>query len=335
MSTLHERQLPWGIGEIESVLQFDPGPPLRIRCVVSGCDRYLIPPTRSGGGEVCPDHGIRVHRSGTYSYADVRGNIIVDKEILAKRIMSHPFKFEGRFHLERSEDSFTWNTFKSFQIAKCLKWIASYLTGLDITTEPWLFLWGIEQETSLQPFDLLIAARQRFESSLPVSRPATEPDIILYLPGVFLLLCEAKLGSPNTFYTDGPRKDAQSLTKNELLSIYSSHELHMLDLNKERQAEKVWPQLHRNCVFSEWMANAAGGDTRPYFANLTRRGHENDSFRSFFEVVRPEFAANVCHVFWEDFWPLTGLAGGRLALFQEYLLTKTLNLIPGLDLGLW
>lgn len=335
MSTMHKRQLPWGVGEVEPTLQIDPGPPLRIRCVVNGCERYLIPPTRSGGGEVCPEHGIRVHRSGTYSYADVRRNIIVAKETLARRIVQHPFKFEGRFHLEKSEDALTWNVFKSFQEARFLKFLASYLTGLVIDDEPRLFLWGIEQDSCLRPFDLLIAARKRFESTLPVSRPATEPDIICYLKGKFILLCEAKLSSPNTFYVGGSRKDSQSLTKSELISIYSSDELQMLDCAKESQAERVWPQLHRNTVFSEWMANAAGSGTKPYFANLTRRGYENDSFRDFLHVVRPEYIGQVCHVFWEDFWPLAGLAGGKLSLFQEYLLTKTLNLMPGLDLGFW
>lgn len=241
MNTPHRRQLPWGVGEVEPTLQFDPGPPLRIRCVVSGCERFLISPTRSGGGEVCPEHGIRVHKSGTYSYADVRHNAIVAKETLATRIVRHPFKFDShRLNLERSEDSFSWNTFKSFQEAGCLKYLASYLTGLDIVTEPRLFLWGIELDDSLRPFDLLIAARKQFERELPVSRPATEPDIMLYIPGCFLLLCEAKLGSPNTFYTDGPRRDSQSLTKDELISIYSDRRLKMLDSAKERKAERVW-----------------------------------------------------------------------------------------------
>jgi hypothetical protein len=64
--------------------------------------------------------------------------------------------------------------------------------------------------------ELLIAARKRFESDLPVERPYTEPDIMLHLPGRYLVLLEAKFTSPNTTYARGPRKDSQSLTLDEL-----------------------------------------------------------------------------------------------------------------------
>ena len=86
-----------------------------------------------------------------------------------------------------------------------LHYIARFITGKDIDTEPRLFLWGLElTDDSLQPWDLLIAARQRFESRLPVKRPATEPDIALFQPGQFLILCEAKFCSDNPVYRRRP-----------------------------------------------------------------------------------------------------------------------------------
>ena len=95
----------------------------------------------------------------------------------------------------------SFNVFRSFQEARCLHLVARFLTGQDIDAEPRLFLWGLElTDDSLQPWDLLIAARQRFESHLPVKRPATEPDIALFQPSRFLILCEAKFCSENPVY---------------------------------------------------------------------------------------------------------------------------------------
>ncbi|MFO0875755.1 MAG: hypothetical protein U0840_00010, partial [Gemmataceae bacterium] len=126
--------------------------------------------------------------------------------------------------------------------------------NVGVTTQPRLFLWGIEMTDDLQPWDLLIAARERFEKSLPVKRPATEPDIALHIPGKFVLLCEAKFTSPNPVYMRGPRKDAQSLTLDELVSIYRDPALVMLDDAKVEAANPVAYQLFRNLRFAEYMA---------------------------------------------------------------------------------
>jgi len=56
------------------------------------------------------------------------------------------------------------------------------LIGESHSEEPDLYLWGIRVSgDSFEPWDLLIAARKRFESNLPVVRPLTEPDIALLL----------------------------------------------------------------------------------------------------------------------------------------------------------
>ena len=75
--------------------------------VRAGLRSILHTPTRYEKGEACPDHGIRCHFSysgATYSYADVRGNTIVSPDLLATRIVHHPFKYEShRLEQERSE----------------------------------------------------------------------------------------------------------------------------------------------------------------------------------------------------------------------------------------
>ncbi len=334
-STAPPSPLPYGIFDLDPDVRIDRGPPERVRCFVGGCPQMLIPPSRWRPGEVCPDHGIRCHRSATYSYPDPRRNAVAAPELLAGRIIGHPFKFESRrFGYERGEDALSYNVFRSFQEAGFLHLVARLVTGRDVAEEPRLFLWGLELTGDLlRPWDLLIAARKRFESSLPVKRPATEPDIALHAPGKYLILCEAKFCSENPVYTAGPRRDPQSLTKDELLQIYADRSLRMIDREKAREANRIPYQLYRNLQFAEYMARLDGPNTLPFLANLTRQSSENETFELFFRLVRPEYADRIGHVFWEQLFVLAGLAGGRMRRLQEYLLTKTANLRPAFRLG--
>src|SRR5205809_751024 len=108
MTSNEDHRLPYGIFDLDSDLAVSSGPPLRVRCCILGCDHFLIPPMRGYPGEVCPKHGIRTHRSATYSYARPERNIITAKDV-AIRIARHPFKYECRFQLEKSEDALTFN----------------------------------------------------------------------------------------------------------------------------------------------------------------------------------------------------------------------------------
>ncbi|HEV3004836.1 MAG TPA: hypothetical protein VGX78_10265 [Pirellulales bacterium] len=189
--------------------------------------------------------------------------------------------------------------------------------------EPRLFLWGISvSDDMFLPWDLLLRARERFETSLPVDRPLTEPDIAFWLPGVYLILIEAKFTSHNAVYRDGPRMTSTSLTKQELLDIYQHRALAILDLDQARRRPQVHYQLWRNMVIAEWMALADGQATRAYHANLTRWGHEVDSCREFHGLVRPEYADRFAHLAWEEFDALAAGAAELLWL-RKYLRTKT------------
>src|SRR5262249_19922129 len=150
----------------------DPGPPLRVRCFIRDCTEMLRPPARGFRGDTCKLHKIRCHLSGTnptYTYSQAKRNIIASPDLFTHRLIGHPFKFEThRFGYEKSEDALTWNVFRSFQEAGCLHLIAQLITGMDIAEEPNLYLWGIcLTHNSFEPWDLLIRARQRFESVLP------------------------------------------------------------------------------------------------------------------------------------------------------------------------
>lgn len=324
--------LPYGTLDLDPAVCLDPGPPPRVRCFVQGCTHFLRPPSRTGRGDVCPAHGIRCHPSQnnpTYSYADARRNIIVSPELLASRIVGHPFKYESnRLGLENSEDALSWNLFRSLQEAGILHEIARWITGLDIDTEPALFLWGIRLTgDSFEPWELLVAARDRFERNLPVLRPLTEPDIPLYLPDRYLILIEAKFTSPNPFYTDGPRRTPDSLTKDELLAIYQDRQLQILDLDQAWTRARIFYQLWRNTIFAEWMALADGPKTKAYHANLTRAGQENESCEEFRQLLRPQFQDRFAHIAWEDIYFLGETSHG-LSRLGQYLQTKTARLKP-------
>lgn len=299
-----EAKLPYGVPDLDPRIVVHPDDPDRVRCYVRGCQHFLRRPTRYARGEECPDHGIYCHYSrygATFSYRDVRRNIIASPDLFAQRIVGHPFKYEShRLGSENSEDALSWNVFRSLQEAGLLAAVAKLMTGEDHPQEPDLYLWGIRvSDDSFEPWDLLIAARERFESNLPVKRPLTEPDVALHLPGKYLVLIEAKFTSPNPFYDRGPRKDAQSLTLDELLDIYWDSSLQMLEYVEACSAPLIHYQLWRNTVFAEWMAARDGSTTRPYHVNLVRRGNESRSAHEFTNLVKPRCREQFRRAEWE------------------------------------
>jgi hypothetical protein len=179
-----DEPLPFGADDLDSQVSIVMGPPTRIRCFVRGC-RELLEPARWYYGPVCPKHGIRCNSSRTFSYGDARRNIIVDSAVFGQRVLGHPDKYETEdFIAEKSEDALSWNVFRSFQKAGLLGGLAATVFGLPTAAEPQLFLWGLASTNDdFSLWKLLVSARQRFESALPVKRPPTEPDIALYLPG--------------------------------------------------------------------------------------------------------------------------------------------------------
>jgi len=323
--------MPFGTGDLDPEVQVVSRRPLRVRCYVRGCGEILTAPSKQHRGDVCPIHGIRCHLTAagpTYSYADPRRNLIVDPDVFTSRVLRHPFKFDCRWiGYEKSEDALTWNAFRSLQVAGRLRDVVRLVTGQTVDEEPRLYLWGLCLTGDIfEPWDLLMAARQRFESDLPVRRPHTEPDIGLYQPGQYLILIEAKFTSANPVLTDGSRKSKSSLTKEELLTIYQDPTLRLLDVDGARKAGVVYEQLWRNVVFAEWMAGACGGSTKAYCANLTRAYHETESCGCFRQLLRPGFSGRFVQRNWEDLHGLISSDNPALPL-RSFLQTKTAGLV--------
>ncbi len=329
--TTIEIGLPYGTKDLDPRAICVSQSPRRVRCFVRGCKRIVETPTRYTKSQPCPDHGIFCHFSSggaTYSYADVRRNAIVSPDLLARRIVHHPFKYEShRLGAERSEDMLTWNVFRSLQEAGCLSQFARAITGDTCTVEPFLYLWGIcLTEDDFDPWDLLIAARERFESNLPVVRPLTEPDIGIVLPGRYLILIEAKFTSPNTSYQRGGRANPQSLTLKELLGIYQEPSLRILDHARAAARPQVHYQLWRNMVFSEYMAKKDHPKTKAFHVNLVRRGFERGSAQEFHGLLHPEFKNRFRRITWESIYSLC-VRNPALSRLCRYMEIKTAGLV--------
>ncbi len=324
--------LPYGVGDLDPDVVVHPDDPDLIRCYVRGCRHFVRRPTRRQPGQLCPDHGIYCHHSrygSTYRYADVRRNIIASPDLFAERIVGHPFKFEShRLGSENSEDALSWNVFRSLQEAGCLAQMAELLIGESHAEQPRLYLWGIRvDDDSFEPWDLLIAARERFENRLPVRRPQTEPDIALHLPGRYLVLIEAKFTSPNPVYERGPRKDAQSLTLDELLDIYWDPTLRILDYEKAKSQPRIQYQLWRNMVFAEWMANLDGLAAHPYCVNLVRSQSECSTAIAFQGLLNSSGGQSFRRCVWQSLAAADFLqSSSAVTALTSYLGTKTAHL---------
>ena len=294
------------------------------------------PPTRHPkfAGEPCPTHGIIVHRSKTYTYTDYRRNLAVDADYFHRHIRWHPFKLEAmRFGSERSEDCVTWVVFRSLQNAGLLGRVAELCTGVRIAREPRLFLWGLElRPAGVEPSDLLIKARERFESDLPVDRPKTEPDIILYQPGAYVLLVEAKLCSPNGTYKRDKETKLLDLTLHQLINIYQDPGLVFLDYDQAQRRDRIYYQLWRNLIFAEHMAQIDGHRTEAYHANLVRMCHDDDSCEQMLTLLRPEYRDRFNRITWEDIYAVAHQHRPETERLCRYLENKTAGLRPAFDL---
>lgn len=328
--------LPYGTLDLDPKIERVPGLPKRVRCFIRGCGRIL----EAGCDPGCPEHGIRCHDSGTYSYPEPSRNAIAAAELFGQRLVGHPHKHDtAKLGNENSEDTLSWNVFRSFQEAGALGTLATEVFGLPVAAEPQLYLWGLKvSDDSLSLWPLLTAARQRFESKLPVDRPPTEPDIALYLPGQYLALIEAKFGSENTAYWAGRPRERKSLTFEELLSIYWDPSLQMLDLAQAKARQRLFYQLWRNTIFAEWMSQHDSPTTQAYHFNLVREEAEGESAAEFHTLLHDGFRERFRRVTWESIYQVAKRNGPKLDRLCTYMETKTTKLkkafrIPGPDGG--
>ena len=323
-------ELPFGVGDLDKKLKRSRRTGA-VCCPVRRCAHWIEPPARKKGtGQPCPDHGIYVHRSGTYRYANPADNVIVDREFFNRYILGNGFKYEThRLGMERSEDTLSFNVFRSLQRLGLLSEVAELCAGTRPSQEPTLYLWGLEiASDSVRPWDRLVEARERFESDLPVNRPLTEPDIALHVPGEMLILIEAKFTSGNTVYRRDKKTKLLDLTLDQLVNIYSDQSLKIMDFDRARRRDSGYSQLHRNMVFAEFMARRDAPTTRAYHVNLVREGFEEGACEGFLDVVRHEYHDRFEQITWEQVYQVIEKRRPRTDHLCRYLEQKTERFRP-------
>jgi hypothetical protein len=127
-------------------------------------------------------------------------NIRFEQDFFRQWILNSRHKAEThRLGYELSEDAVTWNVFVALHRAGLLSKVMCWLAGREIAGSPELYLWRCHidlQRNTCEPYGLLQEARSRIE--LDIKRFPTEPDIMLVVPGKFLMCIEAKFTSGNT-----------------------------------------------------------------------------------------------------------------------------------------
>ena len=271
---------PFGLEELEvdaasrylanvpgSLIQSD-----KVRCCVRDCNHWIARRRRgvNDSNAFCPVHGISVSTSPTYIYKDDSRNFIIDIEMLHQ---VKPLKVESwRLGNERSEDALSWNVFRGLSGLNSLSIALHSLTGIEIDTNPELYLWGIKVSDA-QPhvWPRLLAIRHALEKGVGIP---TEPDIILRVPGKVIVLIEAKFGSGNG--TMAGQEDRFGAVA-DFLNRYPCMEGQADPLNRawieEQNPDQVLQQLVRNVIFAQWLAE--DGEI-PFVVNLVRDTEERN-----------------------------------------------------------
>jgi hypothetical protein len=207
-------------------------------------------------------------------------------------------------------------------------------TGTESRQEPRLFLWGLELKPhGVAPWELLSKARERFESDLPVSRPKTEPDIALFLPGQYLILIEAKFCSPNGIYVRDRTTRLFDLTIEQLVRIYQDRSLQLLDYHAAAARERIHYQLWRNMTFAEWMAVQDTATTKAFHVNLVRHGYEAETCGEFLTLIRPQYHDRFEQIFWEQIYHVASQQRPKLDSLCRYMEEKTERLAAAFEIA--
>ena len=320
---------PFGVADLEpdAATRYSPraGVPLvrgdTVRCCVAGCTHWLPRRTRGVARQaVCPKHGVSVSTSPTYVYDDFRRNFIVSVPLL-ERVKQ--LKVESwRLGNERSEDALSWNLFVSLAELGGLRSAFRLLTGHEADSEPELYPWGVRVTTGEpRQWDRLLAIREELERGAGFP---TEPDIVLRVPGVAIVLIEAKFGSPNGTLK-GQEERFGSVV--EFLDRYPGIDGGPDPLDRDwieaQPTDAVYQQLVRNVVFAQWLA---GPHERAWVVNLVRDTEEREIEQRMACHLHAERPVQFRRRTWEALAGLPVVGDERAVMLKKYLENKTLGL---------
>lgn len=256
-------------------------------CPVKNCKAKLITVPFRWRGRVydkqyCREHGLRFHgraENRTFVYyggseeARLR-NFIFESSFANEHILNNLHKAEThRLGYELSEDAVTWNVFVALSKAGMLSETMSWLAGRKIDGEPELYLWGCRVDFragKFVPYSLLKEGRVVIEPD--IKRFPTEPDVMLIVPGKFVMCIEAKFTSGNTLAQKEETAETGEKPKHTraLLDryLYCNAFWDKRCIIPERIGSRFHSQLFRNVVFAAGIAEKFDGDWQ--VVNLVR-----------------------------------------------------------------
>lgn len=207
----------------------------------------------------------------------IRRNVMFHSDLFVKNFLDVPGKAEShRLCYETSEDALTYNVFTELLRARgVLDRLFAHITGMDEPEEVELYLWGRRitlDGGTWSTYKPLEQVRQHLEDG--IRRFATEPDVMLVVPGKAIVCIEAKFGSKNSLSEEKPTAaEEKPRSVRGLVERYctgntfvNAAEIFRLDGLPPR----IHSQLFRNIVFGASMAAYAGLDTW-YVVNLRGR----------------------------------------------------------------
>ena len=243
---------------------------------------------------------------------------------------------------ETSEDALTWNVFSQIASQRQLSRVVGALTGQQDTTEPELYLWGLkvalDDPSPSFPFPPLVQSRTVFECG--IRRFWTEPDIVLYVPGRFIIVVEAKFTSGNPLASTGAGKDhidQKPRSIGGLLARYRPAALASTTLITESAGPPFYEQLYRNLVFAIHMAEQLGVGW--YLVNLvSKRQFAQNHSKNFVDpssfirgILPPEHHGRFRFANWEELYEKCIRDVPEFVSLKEYLTRKTAYTCKALD----
>lgn len=291
--------------------------------------------------------------SRTFVYVDQSGesknearlrNFLFHKEFVRDYILDNKTKAEThRLGSENSEDALSWNVFVPLMDVGKLSNAVQWLSGKIIAGNPELYLWGMKIDwngnNKACEYPPLLEARKHFEKD--IRRFPTEPDIMLIIPGKFVMCIEAKFtsgnpvaqGNINSMPGEKP-KNPEGLIGHYLTSGEATNRYFDMDvISKEK---KLYSQIARNIIFAAWMAEETGADWHVVnlvsntqwhagkFKKQKTRGYDfydpTDTVRSY---LHNDFKNNFTFRTWEELYCDLVDGDHRLGELREYFQQKT------------
>jgi hypothetical protein len=324
------------------------------KCPVRNCSANLEQaPFRRRKGEMlnlpfCPEHGIRIHKSGFVYYNGLtsndlitatKRNLMFHPQYYIDNFLSKPSKAEShRLCYETSEDALTYNVFaelfsKHNELGKLLR----HISKDSLPETPELYLWGqrLDLSKGVSPYQPLCEVRRQLEPD--IRGFPTEPDIMLVVPNKVLVCIEAKFGSKNPIAEE--RKvsvDQKPKSRTDLIDRYCTRnsivqweEIFTFDKMPTRFHE----QLFRNLVFAASMAKIAGIEEwyvlnlrSQHVMNLKKAQPESmPVIRSVHSILTPSHKKRFLHMTWEDLYNICVKDNPALHNLAWYMKNKTLN----------